>query len=167
MSIKERLNNLRKSAGLTQRELANQTGISLRSIINYENGLREPNSKAMAALEKFFNVSGEFLRGETDAPALLSGENVNEELNQVLIQMQIFQNKYLASSQPEQALAASTLAELINKVTEQLLVPGAADKISAEEILLPFFAVFNLNEAGREELNKRAAELTQLKQYKK
>lgn len=66
MSIATKLKILRKDAGLTQRELAQKIGLPLRSIINYENGLREPNSKAMAALERYFKVSGEYLRGESD-----------------------------------------------------------------------------------------------------
>ena len=66
MNIATQIKNLRLSKGITQKELAEQTGIALQSIINYENGRREPNSKAMAALERYFGVSGEFLRGETD-----------------------------------------------------------------------------------------------------
>lgn len=66
MSIATNLKKLRKDAGLTQQELAQKVGLPLRSIINYENGLREPNSRAMAALERYFNVSGECLRGESD-----------------------------------------------------------------------------------------------------
>ena len=66
MDIAGRLKELRIAAGVTQKELASSTGIALQSIINYENGRREPNSKAMAALERYFNVSGEYLRGETD-----------------------------------------------------------------------------------------------------
>ncbi len=66
MNIAAQIKNLRLSKGITQKELAEQTGIALQSIINYENGRREPNSKAMAALERYFGVSGEFLRGETD-----------------------------------------------------------------------------------------------------
>jgi len=64
--ISIRLKELRKEKKITQKELSQLTGISLKSIINYENKVREPNSKAMAALESFFNVSGAFLRGETD-----------------------------------------------------------------------------------------------------
>ena len=66
MPVSDNLKSLRKNAGLTQKELAEKSGLPLRSIINYENGLREPNSKAMAALERFFGVSGEYLRGEED-----------------------------------------------------------------------------------------------------
>lgn len=65
MNIAVRLKELRISAGITQKELATSTGIALQSIINYENGRREPNSKAMVALERYFNVTGEYLRGES------------------------------------------------------------------------------------------------------
>lgn len=59
---------LRKGRGLTQQQLADQTGIAYQSIVNYELDRREPNSKAMAILEKFFGVSGAVLRGEEGIP---------------------------------------------------------------------------------------------------
>lgn len=69
MDIREnialRIKELRNENHMTQRDLAEQTGLSLSTIIGYENKKREPNSKAMAALEKVFNVSGAYLRGET------------------------------------------------------------------------------------------------------
>lgn len=66
MNIGERIQMLRKERGLTQKSLAEKTGIPVRTIINYENSCREPNAKNMAALERYFNVSGEYLRGESD-----------------------------------------------------------------------------------------------------
>lgn len=68
MTIGERIKELRKVFGLTQRQLSAETQIAFQSIVNYENGRREPNSKAMAALEQYFNVTGAYLRGETDEP---------------------------------------------------------------------------------------------------
>lgn len=62
----QRIQELRKAEGLTQEQLAQKIGVSMAAIRNYENGLREPNSRAMAALERYFKVSGEFLRGEVD-----------------------------------------------------------------------------------------------------
>ena len=38
-----------------------QTHLSYSSIVSYENGNREPNARAMATLEKFFGVTGEYL----------------------------------------------------------------------------------------------------------
>ena len=55
MGVAQRLKDLREAAGLSQAELARETGLTRKSIINYENGYREPNSKAMAALERYFH----------------------------------------------------------------------------------------------------------------
>ena len=59
-----RIKDLRKHKGLTQKQLASELGISYNSVIDYENGRREPNAKALVRLEQFFGVSGEYLRGE-------------------------------------------------------------------------------------------------------
>ena len=57
--ISEMIKLLRTKHGITQKELATYTGLSLSSIIAYEIEKRQPNSKAMVALEKYFNVSGQ------------------------------------------------------------------------------------------------------------
>ena len=66
--LSQNLKALRKEKGLTQAQLAKHTGLSMSAIRSYENGLREPNSKAMAALESYFHVTGEYLRGESEDP---------------------------------------------------------------------------------------------------
>lgn len=66
MAVGENIRLLRKEKNLTQQALADQTGIPVRTIVNYENSSREPNAKNMAILERFFNVSGGFLRGESE-----------------------------------------------------------------------------------------------------
>jgi len=65
MDLANTLKKLRKAQGLTQDDLAAKTGLSVHSINSYESGRRTPNSKAMALLERFFGVSGEYLRGES------------------------------------------------------------------------------------------------------
>lgn len=75
MNMANRLKELRKNRGLTQIELATATGLSSHAINSYESGRRTPNSKAMVALERYFNVSGEYLRGETDQKDLMKWEN--------------------------------------------------------------------------------------------
>ncbi len=61
-----RIRSLRKAMGLTQEQLAQKAELSVSAIKSYENGWRQPNSKAMAALERLFQVSGSYLRGETE-----------------------------------------------------------------------------------------------------
>lgn len=168
MNIAAQIKNLRLSKGITQKELAEQTGIALQSIINYENGRREPNSKAMAALERYFGVSGEFLRGEVDRGAYMENIPViHGELDRVIARMGQFKDAYTVSNQDEQALAASVLSQALELITKNLLQQNRPVNMAYQEITGPFAAVFQLNAAGRAELNKRAEELQQLTQYKK
>ncbi len=66
VSISDRLKELRQEGKLTQKELSDRTGISYGSIVDYENGRRTPNASALATLEKYFDVSGDYLLGKSD-----------------------------------------------------------------------------------------------------
>ncbi len=66
MQFKDRLKELRKENNLTQKDLAEKIGLSTITIRSYESGRRTPNSEALVKLENYFNVSGAYLRGETD-----------------------------------------------------------------------------------------------------
>ena len=61
-----RLQSLRKEKGLTQKQLAERLNTSISSIISYENAQRFPSTAAIGLLLRFFNVSKEYLLGETD-----------------------------------------------------------------------------------------------------
>lgn len=62
----KRLKQLRSEKGITQKALAHDIGISLSSVINYENSQRFPVSGVLVLLQKYFNVSREYLLGESD-----------------------------------------------------------------------------------------------------
>lgn len=99
--ISLRMKQLRKEYGYTQKELSDITGISLKSIINYENKVREPNSKAMAALENAFNVSGSYLRGETDEKDQMAwddSEIMDEVEKQLISSMKALSNLAIAQT---------------------------------------------------------------------
>jgi repressor LexA len=68
MTIKfaERLKELRLEKGLSQRALANKTGISQNAIAFWENKKRVPNAVAVATLAKFFDVTADYLLGLED-----------------------------------------------------------------------------------------------------
>lgn len=61
-----KLEELRKSKGITQRELSKETGMSFQSISFYERGEREPGVKALINLADYFNVSIDYLVGRSD-----------------------------------------------------------------------------------------------------
>ncbi len=61
MSLGTRLRRFRKEAGMTQRELAEEIGVSESAVRNYELGIRNPNKANMIALAKALGVSEEAL----------------------------------------------------------------------------------------------------------
>lgn len=167
MSIAEQLRALRLEKGITQKELADSVGIAVQSIINYENGRREPNSKAMVALERYFNVSGEYLRGDADRATFLSkSEDIQEDLDELIALFLRFKTEFSTSAQDEQLLAVAVLEATVDLLSRHVLHAGRPLDLTEEEVLRPLSAVFQLNADGRAELVKRAAELTELSRYK-
>lgn len=111
----QRIRELRKAKGLTQAQLAAETDLKETAIRSYENGLREPNSKAMAALERYFNVSGEYLRGESDQRDLMKWDDpdIMDAVRQSLPEQVVALNNILQGcSAQEQKLAFDILVQL-------------------------------------------------------
>ena len=71
MDFADRIVNLRKSDGLTQKQLAIETGLSEIGIQSYERRIRKPAHDAIISLADFFNVSTDYLLGRSDNPARL------------------------------------------------------------------------------------------------
>lgn len=163
----QRIRELRKAKGLTQAQLAEETRLKEAAIRSYENGLREPNSKAMAALERYFKVSGEYLRGEVDQEIFLQNSAaIQGRLDDLISLFQTFKQDFDCSSQERQMLAVSVLSGVMQTVTEQLLRHDGPTDLDGEQVSQVVRAAFDLNLQGRAELAKRARELTQLAQYR-
>lgn len=64
--FKERLRELRTERGLSQAQLAKQTGLSKSAIAFWETGSRIPGAQAIITLSKFFEVSADYLLGLSD-----------------------------------------------------------------------------------------------------
>ena len=69
-SLVARLDELKVSRKLLQKQVAEGSGIPLRTYRRYENGEREPTMSALVALADFFKVSTDYLLGRTDNPAM-------------------------------------------------------------------------------------------------
>lgn len=63
------LKAIRKSKGLTQKQLAVDIGASERGIQQYELGERKPAFDVLIALADYFDVSLDYLCGRSDDPA--------------------------------------------------------------------------------------------------
>lgn len=57
MTFSEHLFHLRNERGLTQKGVAEGTGISWRAYQNYERGLREPQMSVLIALADFYELT--------------------------------------------------------------------------------------------------------------
>ena len=71
MDFSNRLVELRKNHGLTQKQLANGLSLSEIGIQNYEGRRRKPAYDVLISLADFFNVSLDYLVGRSDNPQRL------------------------------------------------------------------------------------------------
>ena len=137
-TLAKQLKDLRVMKGITQRQLALETGISYASIVDYENGRREPNSKAMAALERYFKVSGEFLRGEvTQHEYLKNSEEILQNFDGLIEQFKTFMNDFDTASQSNQKLSVLILIGNLQVLTDYLLHSEKSSNLNADEICMP------------------------------
>ena len=66
MDFSKRLKSLRKSNGITQKQLSTSIGVTERAIVAYESGKMKPAFDAINALADYFDVSTDYLLGRTD-----------------------------------------------------------------------------------------------------
>lgn len=64
----EQLKKLRQSRNLSQQKLAEEFHTSQQSIWKYENGISEPDISTLTRLANYFNVSVDYLVGNSDIP---------------------------------------------------------------------------------------------------
>ena len=68
MRFGEKLRKYRKEKGLTQAQLAKAADISLKTVINYENGKTYPqNREIYARLAELLEIDADYLHNENDA----------------------------------------------------------------------------------------------------
>jgi transcriptional regulator with XRE-family HTH domain len=79
MEIGNRLRDLRKDLGLTQKELASKVNVSPQVVSNWEREYSFPDYDDVVALSKVYNVSTDYLLGRTNDPSV-SVDNVLTKL---------------------------------------------------------------------------------------
>jgi len=67
-SFSEKLKQLRKAKGVTQKAVADAVGILEQSYQKYEYGKHEPNHAITVKFADYFEVSTDYLLGRTDNP---------------------------------------------------------------------------------------------------
>jgi transcriptional regulator with XRE-family HTH domain len=76
------LSDLRNKSNITQKELANILGVSRGTIGMYEIGQRDPDTETLKKLAQYFNVSIDYLLGNSDTKnSYASKDNITKSLN--------------------------------------------------------------------------------------
>lgn len=91
--IGSRLTELRKKAGLSQRELGEKLDVSHYTISAYEKERSEPGDNIKVRLSEMFNVSSDYLLGLIDTPLPVSRNEISIKVPQTLttVQQQLLQ----------------------------------------------------------------------------
>lgn len=161
MDLSDKLKELRKDKGLTQKQLATATGLSLASIISYENGLRKPNFKALTILEEYFGVSGEYLNGTITKKEYFKKQNVvNNNLDSIYVSMQNFQKMMSCLDSEDQIY----VTELFNKFLNYISNIQNIDFENHNELAM-INAYTSLNKIGQRELVNRGIEMSEISRY--
>lgn len=106
-----RLKELRKNSGKTQKEVFEETGIPIRSIQNWENGKRQINLESAKQLADYFGVSIGYLLGHATvgdvmelATRVMTNqielEDISDENTRKAVSNYINLNKGIAPNQP-------------------------------------------------------------------
>ena len=78
-NVGERIKDLRTSAGLSQQGLANELGISIKSIQRYEKNANEPSRYVAKLIATYFAVSIDYLLGVTAEQTQMNNTYIREE----------------------------------------------------------------------------------------
>ena len=72
-----RIKELRSEAGMLQADLAKVLKVRQNTVSNWETGRHEPDQDALCAMSKIFNVSIDYILGNTDTKKAFTTEEVN------------------------------------------------------------------------------------------
>ena len=72
MSFNQRLKQLRKDLGITQKQTAEAINTTEQNYQRYERGCQQPTLPVLIALADYFNVSIDYLVGRTDCPDIVT-----------------------------------------------------------------------------------------------
>ena len=119
----------------------------------------------MAALERYFDVSGDFLRGNIDKENFYEkSAQIQSTLDYSISLMAELKEQLHFSSQAKQEAAINYLNNAILFILKYVL-PDEAPELDVEILDSLISKYLTLNQLGKNELLKRADELNQLKLY--
>ncbi len=87
MKWNKRIKDLREDHDLTQDELAEQLGVSKRTLLRYESGVSEPTISVLIKLSLLFDVSVDYIIGIKSNPEI-EESTIKSEIEDIINKMQ-------------------------------------------------------------------------------
>lgn len=125
--IGQRIKELRKMLGLTQKEFANRIGKGFRAVQEYEAGRRTPDESTLKLIAKEFGVSEEWLKTGEGEVFVKTSSNVITELEKAIEQIEGKVPRYI-----KKALESGDTEEILEAITDFLY--DLADEIKRGNI---------------------------------
>lgn len=109
-----RLRQLREEKKLTQRNIAAMLNVSDRTISYYESNERTPDPDTLIKLARFFNVSIDYLLGQTDHGQVCHGEinDIGKFINNAIAKLKGSTDIYLDSEPASKAAIDEIISAL-------------------------------------------------------
>lgn len=76
--LSNRIKELRKQLGMTQKELAHKLSVSQQAVGGWETGRTEPNTETISKLAALFNVTSDYLIGKDGTPKWATKEDTTD-----------------------------------------------------------------------------------------
>ena len=150
---------------MSQKQLAEKTGISVHTINSYESGRRDPNTKNLQILQDFFQVSQGFLLGELKSDDFFKDQEVIDlNLDTVLTQISMLKQNMKISESYQNRVATLFLLKSLNYINNEMLC-RTTNTLDENDINSLFNALILLNDKGLKEAIKRIQELTYITTY--
>ena len=95
--FQEKIKELRKEAKLTQKQIAEKLDMPQSLYSNLERGIKQANQKRLKQFSDFYNVSTDYLLGNTD----IKSKTLETDLNKTLDTVRSFDGKPMTDSDRE------------------------------------------------------------------
>ena len=95
--FQERIKELRKEAKLTQKQIAEKLDMPQSLYSNLERGIKQANQKRLKQFSDFYNVSTDYLLGNTD----IKSKTLETDLNKTLDTVKSFDGKPITDADRE------------------------------------------------------------------
>lgn len=146
MNIGETIKNIRKDQGLTQKELAEKTGLALITIQQYERNVREPKLESIKKIAEALGVTmGDLIGDDFDKYKRSMGDELKSCLR----------------------TAIKELPQMTHTALEKSYYTAEAEFNNDYRSILLLGHFSQLNSDGKDEAVKRVSELTEVPRYQK